>query len=112
MATTEQALAGQARVRPARAPRVKPVGGGADVVRVRIRHDVKTEATAVLASMGLSVSDALRMVLTRVALDKALPVELVTPKATTIAAMRDAVAGRTVKAGSVDDLMAGLHEDD
>jgi len=83
-----------------------------DFVRARISHDVKVEATAVLAAMGLSVSDALRMLLTRVAREKRLPTELFVPNEETIAAMRDAIEGRTVKVGSVNDLMADLNEDD
>lgn len=47
-----------------------------DVVRARIDGHVKEEATAVLAQMGLSVSDAIRMLLTRVAADKALPFDV------------------------------------
>ena len=43
------------------------------VVRARISGQVRDEATAVLASMGLSVSDAIRMMLVRVAAEKALP---------------------------------------
>lgn len=44
-----------------------------DVVRARIDGHIKEEATNVLTQMGLSVSDAIRMLLTRVAADKALP---------------------------------------
>ena len=44
-----------------------------DVVRARIDGHIKEEATTVLAEMGLSVSDAIRMLLSRIAADKALP---------------------------------------
>jgi DNA-damage-inducible protein J len=47
-----------------------------DVVRARIDGHVKEEAANVLAGMGLSVSDAIRILLTRVALDKALPFDI------------------------------------
>lgn len=47
-----------------------------DVVRARIDGHIKEEATNVLAQMGLSVSDAIRMLLTRVAADKALPFDV------------------------------------
>jgi len=47
-----------------------------DVVRARIDRHIKEEATNVLAQMGLSVSDAIRMLLTRVAADKALPFDV------------------------------------
>ena len=52
---------------------------------------------AVLAAMGLTVSDAVRLLLTRIAREKALPFEPLVPNDTTIAAMREARAGRTVK---------------
>lgn len=82
------------------------------VVRARVDEDVKEEATAVLAAMGLSVSDALRMMLTRVARERALPFEPWTPNAETIQAMRDARQGKTVKHQSLENLMADLHADD
>ncbi len=46
------------------------------VVRALIDEHIKEEASAVLAAMGLTVSDAVRIMLTRVAHDKALPFEL------------------------------------
>ena len=47
-----------------------------DVVRARIDGHIKEEATNVLAGMGLSVSDAIRMLLTRIAADKVLPFDI------------------------------------
>lgn len=47
-----------------------------DVVRARIDGHIKEEASNVLAEMGLSVSDAIRMLLTRIAADKALPFDV------------------------------------
>ena len=47
-----------------------------DVVRARIDGHIKEEATSVLAGMGLSVSDAIRVLLTRIAADKALPFDI------------------------------------
>lgn len=47
-----------------------------DVVRARIDGHIKQEATNVLAGMGLSVSDAIRILLTRIAADKALPFDI------------------------------------
>ena len=60
------------------------------VVRARINEEIKKEAVIVLASMGLTVSDAFRMMLTRVAVEKALPFEPLVPNEETLAAMRDA----------------------
>lgn len=84
----------------------------ADVVRARIDSDLKKEATAVLAGMGLSVSDAIRLMLVRVASDKNLPFDVRVPNAVTQAAMLDASAGRVERYASVSDLMGALNADD
>ena len=83
-----------------------------DVVRARIDGQIKEEASIVLAAMGLTVSDAFRIMLTRVAHDKALPFDPLIPNATTIAAMREARAGMVKTVGSIDALMADLHAKD
>jgi DNA-damage-inducible protein J len=62
--------------------------------------------------MGLTVSDALRMMLTRVAREQSLPFDPMVPNATTIKAMRDARRGKTTKHKSLDSLMADLNADD
>lgn len=82
------------------------------IVRARIDEQIKEEASVVLAAMGLTVSDALRMMLTRVAREQALPFEPLTPNATTIKAMRDARRSKTTKHKSLESLMADLHADD
>lgn len=56
-------------------------------VRARIDETLKDEAAAVLAELGLTVSDVVRMTLTRVAKDRALPFELKVPNAETRAAI-------------------------
>lgn len=63
-------------------------------MQARIDGAIKAEATVVLAAMGLTVSDAVRLLLTKVAQDKALPFEPLIPNATTIEAMREARAGK------------------
>ena len=82
------------------------------VVRARINEDIKNEAVVVLASMGLTVSDAFRMMLTRVAVEKALPFEPLVPNAKTIAAMREARLGKAESSKSVDALVEDLDATD
>ena len=82
------------------------------LVQARIDGKVKDEASTVLAAMGLTVSDAVRLMLTRVAHDKALPFEPLIPNAETIAAMREARAGNLKSYESIDALMADLNADD
>lgn len=82
------------------------------LVQTRISPDIKQEASLVLAAMGLTVSDAVRLMLTRVAQDKLLPFEPLVPNAATIDAMKAARAGDTNKFDGLDALMADLHADD
>lgn len=82
------------------------------VVRARIDVHTKEEASAVLAAMGLTVSDAFRIMLTRIAREKALPFEPLVPNATTIAAMKEARQGGLKSFATVQDLMADLNADD
>jgi DNA-damage-inducible protein J len=82
------------------------------VVRARIDEHIKEEATVVLASMGLTVSDAFRLMLTRIAKEKALPFEPLVPNAETIAAMKEARRGRLKSFDSVDALLEDLNEED
>ena len=79
------------------------------VVRARINEKIKEEASVVLEAMGLTVSDAFRMLLVRVARDKALPFEPLVPNAETIAAIEAARRGEFGKEfASVDELMDDL----
>ena len=82
------------------------------VVRARIDAHIKEEATAVLAAMGLTVSDALRIMLTRVAREKALPFEPLVPNAETIQAMKDARRGDLPSFANVEELMADVNAED
>jgi len=61
-------------------------------VRARIDPKLRDEASEVLAEFGLTVSDVVRMTLTRVAKDRAVPLELKVPNAETRAAMRESRA--------------------
>lgn len=83
-----------------------------DVVRARIDGHIKEQAAVVLATMGLTVSDAFRIMMMRIATEKSLPFEPLIPNAETIAAMEDARAGRLITVGTIDNLMADLNEDD
>ncbi len=82
------------------------------VVRARIDEATKAEAAAVLATMGLSLSDAFRLLLRRVAVEKALPFEPLTPYAETIAAMREARQGKLPRFKNVEDLLRDLNAGD
>lgn len=59
------------------------------MLHIRIDDEIKTQASEVLAAMGLSVSDAVRILLKRVINDQAFPLELKVPNAQTRAAIED-----------------------
>ncbi|MQT12047.1 type II toxin-antitoxin system RelB/DinJ family antitoxin [Segnochrobactrum spirostomi] len=80
-------------------------------VRARIDEDVKEEAEAVLSYFGLTLSDAIRLTLTRVARDKALPLELKIPNAETQAAIAESramMAARQARFAEGQDLIDAL----
>lgn len=81
------------------------------VVRARIDEKVKEEAAAVLAAMGLTVSDAFRLLLIRIAEEKALPFEPLVPNEETVAAIKAARKGKLTST-TVDDLLDNLDADD
>ncbi|BCX81781.1 DNA-damage-inducible protein J [Methylomarinovum caldicuralii] len=83
------------------------------MVHVRIDERVKKEASEALEEMGLSVSDAVRMLLVRVAAEKRLPFEVRVPNAVTRAAVEEAaeiVRRRQARFQSGDELIQSLEE--
>jgi DNA-damage-inducible protein J len=82
------------------------------IVRARIDGQVKERAARVLADMGLSVSDAIRLLLVRVAAEKALPFEIKVPNAETRAAMAELEKGVGKSVDTVAELMADLDAED
>lgn len=77
------------------------------IVRARIREDLKNEATAVLDKFGLTVSDVIRITLTRVAHEKRLPFSEV-PNAETRVAMAELDAGGGTRCENAEDLFKDL----
>ena len=82
------------------------------LVQARIDGAVTEEAAAVLAAMGLTVSGAFRLLLTKIAHEKALPFAPLVPNAATIEAMREARRGNLPQFDSVEELLHDLHAED
>lgn len=82
------------------------------MLHIRIDETLKAQATDTLAAMGLSVSDAVRLLLTRIVAEQALPFAVKVPNAETLAAMRELEAGQGVRFESVEALMSDLHAPD
>lgn len=81
-------------------------------VRARIDTATKERASDALKAMGLSISDAIRLLMLRIADEQRLPFDVKVPNATTRAAMAELEAGKGTKFNSLDDLMADLNADD
>ena len=74
------------------------------MVHVRVDEETKQKAAKTLAGMSVSVSDAVRMLLVRVAAEKALPFEVRIPNAVTVKAMRAADRGKGKRSRSAGTL--------
>ena len=81
-------------------------------VRARIDTATKERAASALEAMGLSISDAIRLLMLRIADEHRLPFEVKVPNARTKKAMGQLEAGKGKQFTSVEELMADLHADD
>jgi DNA-damage-inducible protein J len=84
------------------------------MVHVRVEEHIKSQAAETLAAMGLTVSDAIRVFLTRVVADQQLPFELKVPNTETRAAMQEARAMAKTRFATavalIDDLEKGARQ--
>jgi DNA-damage-inducible protein J len=87
----------------------EPVMAENSVVRARIDARIKKEAEAVLASIGLTVSDAFRLMMVRIAKERALPFQPLVPNDETIEAMKAARRGELETADSPQNLLDRLN---
>lgn len=78
-------------------------------VRARIDTATKERAADALEAMGLSISDAIRLLMLRVADERRLPFEVKAPNASTRKAIAELEAGKGKRVNSVDALMADLN---
>lgn len=81
-------------------------------VRARIDSSIKERATEALAAMGLSVSDAIRLLMLRIVDERRLPFEVKAPNATTRRAIAELEAGKGRRFAGTNALMADLNADD
>jgi DNA-damage-inducible protein J len=81
-------------------------------VRARIDVDTKERATEALHAMGLSISDAIRLLMLRVADEHRLPFEIKVPNKKTLDAINELESGKGKKFQSIDALMDDLNADD
>ncbi|MDE2890741.1 MAG: type II toxin-antitoxin system RelB/DinJ family antitoxin [Gemmatimonadota bacterium] len=82
--------------------------GNDSVVRARIDSDTKARATEALEVMGLSVSDAIRLLLLRIAEEKRLPFAVKVPNSTTVEAMKELEEGKGKRFRNSRELLRDL----
>jgi DNA-damage-inducible protein J len=78
-------------------------------VETQVDSDLKLAAEKIFAEAGLSVSDALRMMLNRVVKEQSVSADLFYPNAETIEAMEEARRGGLRSFATIEDLLADLH---
>ena len=78
-------------------------------VRARIDTTTKHRAADALEAMGLSISDAIRLLMLRVAEERRLPFDIRVPNATTRRAIADLERGKGKCVRSVNALLADLN---
>jgi len=78
-------------------------------IQARVPDEIQNIANLVIKSTGLTVSDAVRMFMTRIAADKALPLDLFRPNAQTQRAIAEAEAGELTPT-TIDDIMAEIEK--
>ena len=78
------------------------------VVRARIDSETKKRATAALDAMGLSVSDAIRLLMLRIADEQRLPFAVQVPNSLTAKALEDLDSGKGKRFDSADELFEDL----
>lgn len=82
------------------------------IVRARIDEKTEAEASKVLEAMGLTPSDAFRLMMVRIAAEKRLPFDLLSPNAETVAAMEAARRGEFAWIGTFEEFAADLNAED
>jgi DNA-damage-inducible protein J len=82
------------------------------MIHVRVDQQLKTKALKTLDAMGLTLSDLVRLLLTRIAVEQALPFEVRVPNAVTRAAMEEVRRGDLPTASRVAELMHKLNAED
>jgi len=80
-------------------------------VRARIDNNTKARASRALAEMGLTISDAIRLLMLRIADEQRIPFDLKVPNEKTQKAIRELEAGNGKKFSSEEDLFSHLHKD-
>lgn len=82
------------------------------LVTTRIDASVKEEASIVLKEIGLTVSDAVRLLLTKIAKEHVLPFNILIPNEKTIKVIKESRTKKLASFSSIDELLVDLNEED
>ena len=82
------------------------------MVQARVPGEIQEAANQVIHAAGLTVSDVVRVLMTRIVQDKVIPAALFQPNAETLAAFTEVERGDLTRFRSVDALFEDLHADD
>lgn len=82
------------------------------MVQARVPSEIQEAANAVIRASGLTVSDVIRVLMTRIAQDKSIPMTLFQPNAETLEAFAEVERGNLQRFDSVDELFVDLHAED
>lgn len=81
-------------------------------VRARIDAKTKERAADALEAMGLSISDAIRLLMLKVADERRLPFAVKAPNTQTKKSINELESGKGKHLSSINSLMEDLNEDD
>ncbi len=80
------------------------------VIQARIPEEIRDQAVAIIESTGLTVSDVVRVLFTKIATDKALPLDIFQPSQETLKSLQDAQEGKVTKT-TLNELRNLIRED-
>ena len=83
-----------------------------NIVQARVNEKIQQEAAIVLSEIGLTISDVCRMLLTRIAQEKVLPIEPFIPNRQTLEAIEAARKGEFIANCNLDNLLTELNAHD
>lgn len=77
-------------------------------INTRIEPKLKNDAETILAKIGLTSAEAVRLFYKQICLRRGLPFDVAIPNRTTLRAMHDAETGKTIKVTNIDELFDDL----
>ncbi|MVX57028.1 type II toxin-antitoxin system RelB/DinJ family antitoxin [Parasutterella muris] len=80
-------------------------------IRVRLDKELKSEASEILSAMGLSISDLVRMTLTKLVAERDIPFSTYVPNEETIAAMNELEEGKGRKFSNFQELLSAVEKE-